>query len=214
MLRAVWKRFSVCVVVILVALLVSNTYATPPNTTPDTQLLRIFIAADLTLPSPVLPSETFHVLPSEIFVLLKAEGPADRLNGTLSLFFPPIPCGPRTVAVSEALFTNPTGVKQAGNKNLTFSGEVPPDSCTSFGLTMVTINIGPILSTVLYPPNPCVLTFSSLHGRTVTYAGKTVRFIVGTVIITNLSNKDRQPLGFFPSNSVGYVADLSLGSRK
>jgi len=65
MLRVAWKRFSVSVTVILVALLVvSNAYATLPT------LMRVFIAADLTLPS------TAPILSSETFVLLQADGPA------------------------------------------------------------------------------------------------------------------------------------------
>jgi len=165
MLRVAWKRFSVGVTVVLVALLVvSNAYATPPNPT------RVFVAADLTLPS------TAPNLPSKIFVVLQADGLPSRLEGTLFLFYPPNSCATRSVFVSGTLFTNPT----AASQNLTFRGETPPDPCVGLGPAVVSIVIWPALA----PPDPCLLIFHFPSGRTATYAGKTTSFIAGTITTT------------------------------
>jgi len=165
MLRLAWKRLSAGVTVILVALLVaSNAYATPPNP------MRVFAAADLTLPS------TAPNLPSKIFVVIQADGLPNRLEGTLFLFYPPNSCATRSVFVSGTLFTNPTAVSQ----NLTFTGETPPDPCVGLGPAVVRIVIGPALA----PPDPCLLTFHFPSGKTATYAGKTISFIVGTITTT------------------------------
>jgi len=168
MLRVAWKRFSVGVIVILVALLVvSNAYATPP--TP----MRVFIAADLTLPS------TVSNLPSETFVVLQADGLANRLEGTLFLFYPPSSCATRSVFVSGTLFTNTT----TGFQNLTFTGDTPPDPCVGLGQAVVRMMIGPAPE----PPDPCILTLHFPSGRTASYAGETASFIVGTVTTTTTS---------------------------
>ena len=168
MLRVAWKRFSVGVTVILVSLLVvGNAYATPPT------LMRVFIAADLTLPS------TASNLPSETFVVLQADGLTNHLEGTLFLFYPPKSCATRSVFVSGTLFTNPT----TGYQTLAFTGETSPDPCIGLGPAVVRITIGPAPE----PPDPCILMFNFPSGRTATYAGETASFIVGTVTTTTTS---------------------------
>jgi len=168
MLRVAWKRFSVGVTVILVSLLVlSNAYATPPT------LMRVFIAADLTLPS------TASNLPLEAFFVLQADGLANRLEGTLFLFYPPNSCATRSVFMLGTLFTDPT----TGFQNLAFTGETPPDPCIGLGPAVVRITIGPAPE----PPDPCILMFHFLSGRTVTYSGATASFIVSTVTTTTSS---------------------------
>ena len=168
MLRVAWKRFSVCVTVILIALLVvSNAYATPPNP------MRVFVAADLALPS------TSPNLPSTIFVVLQADGLPSRLEGTLFLFYPPNSCATRSVFVSGTLFTNPSTRSQ----NLTFTGETPLDTCVGLEPAAVTIMIEPALA----PPDLCLLTFHFPSGRNATYVGETTSFKVDTVTTTTTS---------------------------
>ena len=181
MLGVAWKRFSAGIVVILVGLLVvSNAYAIPPNTTPDTAL-RVFIAADLT------PHSTVPVLPSEILVVLQADGSANDLEGTLFLFNALRSCrvSVPAMAVSGKLFTDST----TGIQRLAFKGFEPPDPCIELGPAMVKVMIGPAFT----PPDPCTLTFRFLHGTNVTYTGETVRFIVANSTTTTTTSTTTSP---------------------
>ena len=171
MLSVAWKRFSVGVTVILVALLgVSNAYATVP-----TPMNRVFIAADLMLPS-VAPG-----FPSETFVVLQADGLGTSLGGRLFVFFLPSLCATTGAFVTGTLSTNPLN----GQVTLTFTGFEPPDPCIKLGAAALKITIGPAPT----PPDPCILTLTLPSGATVTYSGETVRFIVTTVATTPTATK-------------------------
>jgi hypothetical protein len=173
MLSVAWKRFSVGVTVILVALLaVSNAYAY----TVPTPMNQVFIAADLMLPSVGPLYVARQTFPSETFVVLQAEGLATNLGGRLFVFFPPTPCATTGAFVTGTLSTNPLN----GQVTLTFTGFEPPDPCIKLGAAALKITIGPAPT----PPDPCILTLTLPSGATVTYSGKTVSFIVTTVPTT------------------------------
>ena len=178
MLRVAWKRFSAGIIVILVALLVvSCAYATPPRLeNSQGGAVRVFIAADLT------PYSTVPVLPSEILVVLQADGSANDLEGTLFLSNALRSCriSVPAVAVSGKLFTDST----TGIQRLAFKGFEPPDPCIELGPAMVKVMIGPAFT----PPDPCTLTFRFLHGTNVTYTGETVRFIVANSTTTTTTS--------------------------
>jgi len=194
MLRVAWKRFSVGIIVILVALLVvGNAYATSP-TPQDNEggTVQVFVAADLTLPA--LPSAASN-LPSEIFVVLQAGGQAgpdhcDKVcqAGTLFLFNPESSCKinvPAVVVVTGSSYTNPLN----GEVNLTFRGFEPPEPCLQLGQREWEFMVGP----APVPPDPCVLIGTSPSGVTVTYTGETARFLVTTMTTTSSSSTTTLP---------------------
>jgi len=136
---------------------------------------RAFVAADLTLP----PSTSAVSFPSELYVILQAQGPANQMVGGLYVFNPVSSCNlnvPLVAVVSGKLFTNVT----TGSQTLNFTGFTPPDPCLRLAAGVVRVVVGP---TPFEPPDPCLVSFHTRNG-TITFTGETDRYIVGTTTTT------------------------------
>jgi hypothetical protein len=171
--KLAWNQLLVGLALILVAFLaVGNAYASSPTVSPNTN---VFVAADLTRD----PSGS-NSAPSELFVVLQADGSPNHLMGALFIFDPANSCKlnlPAVVVMTGTLFTNRT----AGTQILNFTGYTPPDPCLRLTEGLVRLNVGGAFE----PPDPCVL---KLPGGSGTFVGVTSRFIVAITTTTTSSS--------------------------
>jgi len=178
MANAAWKRFSVAATLVLVTFLAAGSASLV--FAPNNAHWQAFVAADLTLSS-TSPAD----FPSELYVVLQAQGQASHMVGGLYVFNPISSCRvnvPLVALVSGNLFTN----ANTGAQTLNFTGFEPPDPCIRLGAGLVSIVIGPPPPPFFTPPDPCVLTLRTSNS-TITLTGETSRLIVTTSTTTTTS---------------------------